>query len=372
MSEIKKSMLFDSKSVVVVLDTNQIYDNFFMDTPRFQLMLSSMETLNYKLIVPQIVFDEIIYKYKEKLENTFNAFNSQATELKKLVIEEKFSCPAEFDAIKHEKAYKDFLLVKIRKYGELMPYPAVSHEDLARKAMAKSKPFNNKGAGYRDALIWESVKSIANVEMKTVAFITNNSADFCKGKGDDSCMLHDQLLNEINTKENIVFFLNVEAFNEDFLAKHLVKISNLHDQLGNSIEKWLNANIYPVIKANQDWGHFSTGLPRGACRYFLQKCERISKPSIVEAYKIDEVKVFVKFKTNIRIYSLVGVDYCDFAFYRDIRDWVGFDFDILDCISVDHQHEIETYFDMIINTSNLCVESSELIGMKNENHHIEY
>lgn len=56
--------------------------------------------------------------------------------------------------------------------------PDVPHVDLVRKAVMRQAPFNEKGAGYRDALIWETVKETLRTTTQGVTFVTRNSSDF--------------------------------------------------------------------------------------------------------------------------------------------------------------------------------------------------
>ena len=65
--------------------------------------------------------------------------------------------------------------------AKITPYPDISHEIIARRALDRRKPFDVRGHnGYRDTLLWISVLSAATDSK--VMFVSDNSADFAKNK----------------------------------------------------------------------------------------------------------------------------------------------------------------------------------------------
>jgi hypothetical protein len=372
MSINKTELLFDSNNVVIVIDTNQIYDNYHLNSPRFQFMLNAIEKLGFKMAIPEVVVEEVVSKYNEKLAKTLNDYNGHARDLKRLVTLDKIEELKDFNIVKHVRVYKNYLLRLIRRYGVVLPYPEVSHSFFAKKAVQKKRPFNSNGTGYRDALIWETIKNISNKDGKTVVFISNNSADFSKGKGNESRILHDDLTFELNNKDSVLYYTNIDAFNEEFISSHMEKAGDLDDKFGFHIEKWLNANVFPLLKENEDWGSLSTGLPPDVCRYYLLKAERTKKPVIIEAYNTDDNRLYMKVRTLVSLELSVNVDYKDFEYHFEVRDWLGFGIEPFDYLSVSHHDSIELVFDMIINEETGNIESSELVRIESDYGYIDY
>jgi hypothetical protein len=60
--------------------------------------------------------------------------------------------------------------------------PDVRHQDLLNYALRKKKPFRENGAGYRDALIWESVKLLAKESDNDILFLSYDKNDFAAPK----------------------------------------------------------------------------------------------------------------------------------------------------------------------------------------------
>jgi hypothetical protein len=64
--------------------------------------------------------------------------------------------------------------------GTIAPMPTVSHEELVQRDLAREHPFKDNGAGYRDALIWETVRDLAETGRR-IALVTANHRDFGAG-----------------------------------------------------------------------------------------------------------------------------------------------------------------------------------------------
>jgi hypothetical protein len=57
----------------------------------------------------------------------------------------------------------------------VLQWPETPHEDLATRAVRRTRPFNEKGTGYRDALVWADVVELAR-EGHDVAFVSMDKA----------------------------------------------------------------------------------------------------------------------------------------------------------------------------------------------------
>lgn len=71
----------------------------------------------------------------------------------------------------------------LSRFATLPAMPNVPHERLVRRDLGREHPFKESGAGYRDALIWESVIDAAEPGLRT-AFVTANHRDFGTGSPD--------------------------------------------------------------------------------------------------------------------------------------------------------------------------------------------
>jgi hypothetical protein len=44
---------------------------------------------------------------------------------------------------------------------KVMDWPSVSHRELVARAVSRTPPFDQKGSGYRDSLVWADVAELA-------------------------------------------------------------------------------------------------------------------------------------------------------------------------------------------------------------------
>jgi len=72
--------------------------------------------------------------------------------------------------------------------GGILPYPSVTHQLLVERELKDLKPFQPKGTGYRDALIWYSLLEYVKREHRDSVLITSNTNDFAAHKDNANSM----------------------------------------------------------------------------------------------------------------------------------------------------------------------------------------
>jgi len=161
----------------IVLDTNIIFDHWQLDGPNF-LVLEKLIRLNKcKLIIPEIVFLEVMNKYRQVLLDRTKAVD----DLNKLIANEdkRIQYP---DVDQLCKEYKDSLTNRLEDLqAEIPSHTDIPHADIVSRSLNHRRPFSKSeksDKGYRDTLIWEVIlRKVANPDTATV-FITNNTTDF--------------------------------------------------------------------------------------------------------------------------------------------------------------------------------------------------
>jgi hypothetical protein len=74
--------------------------------------------------------------------------------------------------------------VLLRASGELLTIPAVSHLNLLERAAARRRPFDGRGEGYREALIWESVLELLDRRPEPVVIVSDSHAAFSETRAE--------------------------------------------------------------------------------------------------------------------------------------------------------------------------------------------
>lgn len=146
----------------VVLDTNIIFSDFHLKGAKIKNLCESTKSIGGVVYIPELVIDESINKYKEQLQLGNSKIDKGISDLKRLIGKTVFENPITDKYIIDEvDEYQKGFRKQIKNLGiKIIPYPTIKHQELVKRDLARKKPFQESGKGYRDALIWESVKSL--------------------------------------------------------------------------------------------------------------------------------------------------------------------------------------------------------------------
>ncbi len=211
----------------VVIDTTVIGQGFNSRSAELRLLKNFLERTNAELCVPGVVYDEAINLVRKSIEQ----LNTSVNATQRLTGDEK-TYP-KIDAKKGLAAYSRALdaLIKDLK-GSVLPYPTVSHQELAKRSLTANKPFVPSGRGYRDALTWFSILEIAAKSDEEIVFISANSDDWCQTKKD--VQLHQDLTSDLKHRgisaSRVRFFSSLGQFSEE-CAVPILPISSAADDL---------------------------------------------------------------------------------------------------------------------------------------------
>lgn len=181
------------RQMQIVLDTNAIFNNWFLDSPNFKVVERLVKLGVCKLIIPEIIIFEVKDKYREELTRRtpaighLNAMLPKDKQIGSLGIEEL--C----------KSYETLLRRRLEELEVEIP----SHSDIAQdnviaRLFGRRKPFNKQKTsdqGYRDALLWEVILKKIVKRDDTTFFITGNIKDFAEEH--NSKKLHADLLEDV-------------------------------------------------------------------------------------------------------------------------------------------------------------------------------
>ncbi len=203
----------------VILDANILIADFTLSSSAFKLLFSNANARNFTLYIPQIVLDEVINKFKSRLEKSIRDINSEIIKLNRLAgVELGRNISSDFSIGAVEK-YKCFLdeIIDLNNI-QIISYPETSHKYLVEKAIQIKKPFNANEGGYRDCLIWENVKSMVprksdNLTSVEIVFITANCTDFLTDERDFHPDLVSELKEEGLVTDFVFAFRSLNEFN---------------------------------------------------------------------------------------------------------------------------------------------------------------
>ncbi|MGJ7025664.1 PIN domain-containing protein [Petrimonas sulfuriphila] len=212
----------------IVIDSNIFISDFTLKSSNWEVLLDFVSKTESKIVIPQIIFDEINAEY----ERVFNELNTEHDKIAKKLHRH---CPSyEINSVSKYKIdkYVDFLSERLKI--EAFPYINDFLPEICYRAVNRLKPAKKDGKDFRDILIWLSIKSICkNSPHKQIIFISQNTVDFANDNG----TLDNDLLLECTTEEICVqYYTSIGSFISEFVNQYSTKL-NTYDK------DWLEENL---------------------------------------------------------------------------------------------------------------------------------
>ena len=181
----------------VILDSTALIADFHLTSAAISGLLQGSKERRVNLYVPELVLLEVVHKWRERVGEAVAKAESSVLLAKRIGLKGlTVTMPSIDDEV---AAYEDRLRQKLKDaYVQICAIPDVSHTILIEKAVHRRAPFTDKGTGYRDALIWESVKEVLLTGDGGAVFVTANKSDF----GSSPNSIPQDLLKEL-TREGI-------------------------------------------------------------------------------------------------------------------------------------------------------------------------
>lgn len=174
---------------VVVLDTNVLYGKKPFTRADSTLLFALSKAKHIALVVPEVVLLELARQWEEaaqsaadSVETATGKLNQARTDIGLPLIELPASVYERSQFLEFAKTNLESLSV------DMPPVPSTPVAELLARDLAGRKPFTRDGKGFRDALIWESVRDVCARladPAALVLFVTANSHDFCDATRSD-------------------------------------------------------------------------------------------------------------------------------------------------------------------------------------------
>ncbi len=205
----------------VFIDTNIIINENFFRSAAAQAFLKACSILNIEVVIPDIVYDEVLGNFPKKLKERVNAFEKTQRELAKLVDIDL----TEIDLEDEFGEYENWLIDLIEADGvTLAPYPEIQAKELVEKSYEKQKPFKDNGDGHKDYIVWKTVKTHIETQQTALPnlFLTNNTKDFGAKGENDVHVLHPDLANQIEEEaKRPKLYTSLKSVFDEELTPHL-------------------------------------------------------------------------------------------------------------------------------------------------------
>ena len=183
-----------------IIDTNAIYGDHFLKNTILETFCKEAKKQGHTVYIPEVVLEEHTKHYEEFLTELRDKAGKELKEFSRFA--EPVDNPVTpFVISKSVKKHAKLIHDRAKALGiEILPVPTVGHTSLAKKGIYHKKPFKPSGAGYIDALIWESVKDKCSPfnEYDHLAhprvILVSKDGDFSEPESFD---LHEELVDEL-------------------------------------------------------------------------------------------------------------------------------------------------------------------------------
>ena len=220
----------------IIIDTNIINKDYKLHGKYIVTLSGAAAKLGYDVCVPEVVVDEIVSHYKDELLEAHDTYNKGVSKLKKLLPEMPKSIISELTVEDQLQKFREQYEGELQaKNIKILPYPNVDHKSIVAKELDKKKPFKDSQKGYRDSLIWETVKSEV-IPAKDlfgecqILLLTRNIKDFADASGLHKD-LKDELL-ELGYSDNVIELVtDCEKFFKDVIQPEFEELDEIKEAL---------------------------------------------------------------------------------------------------------------------------------------------
>lgn len=159
-----------------MLDSTELYRDWLFRGATVQLLEHAISRTIEGVAIPGPAFEELIANHERQSEEALARLNKAALECQRLGVLDPIPSRPPFDY----RAYVTELWDESLGFT-ILRWPTVTHEELVSRATTRTAPFDHKGGGYRDALVWHSALELARAG-KDVVLVSADRA-FSDGGG---------------------------------------------------------------------------------------------------------------------------------------------------------------------------------------------
>lgn len=216
----------------IIIDTNTINKDYKLNGKYIVTLSEAAAKLGYEVCVPEVVVDEIVSHFKDELAEAYDTYLKGVSKLKTLLPTMPKSIISEAIIEEQLQKFREQYEAELQaKNIKILPYPNVAHKSIVAKELDKKKPFKDSQKGYRDSLIWETVKSelipVKDLFSESqIQLLTRNTRDFADKNGLHQD-LKDELL-ELGYSDNVIELVtDCEKFFRDIIQPQFEELDKI-------------------------------------------------------------------------------------------------------------------------------------------------
>lgn len=304
----KQKPRIGSLALKVLLDSNIYKHDLTLDGGKFRLLFSQAAQGRFHLVLPEVVAREASELYRREIDAKLEVIEKAASRLESLQVSVANQELNDLEAKAAE--FRKYLESKVLgDRGELVALSDISHSELIDKAIGKRRPFSGKGAGYRDALIWQNVVSTAASGQK-LALVTSNHKDFA---GTDHSKLHGDLIAELDeagvSPDSVLLYPDLDSFLRAWVPEEEAALQQVKDLLGEEanfarFEDALASAIGDLVLPNEGQG-ILRGFEIHSEGAWIETLDKLKSVEATSAYSLDDKDASIELLAEV----VVTVDF---------------------------------------------------------------
>jgi predicted nucleic acid-binding protein len=364
--------------VFVVLDTNIFYRDFLLRGNAFRILLESTQYVPARPCIPEVVLDETLAKYREALSERVEAHAKAQSRLRRILLKSPDAEPFVLDEHEVLHAYEAHLKARLVEAGaKFLPYPTDPHKEVVKRALLRGKPFDVQGRGYRDYLIWASLRSeMYYAPEETVVLVTANTRDFCDG---DTLAesLQDDLARYHHPGIRVSVVASLEAFNNVYVLPKLERREELRAALQDGGESALDLHSWaakrlPGLLRDEEYLVVAThGLEPEHATVYASAIDSIDDLSVIDVRALSPSRQLVIASARVNAVLSVEVDGDQYSRYRESRELLGDYLEPYASASWYERAELVVRFSLVLNEEGTDVIAAEIDAVEGQGGKLE-
>jgi hypothetical protein len=207
----------------VVVDTNALMRDYLLIEANMQTFLQGCHRCHIPACVPETVVDELCANYEREINRQKSTLHTAARKLSMMGVK---ADETDFNVKEEAQKYRRHVHQMFDYYGvTVAPYPSLSPKALVDASYSGKKPFKESGEGFKDFIIFETIKAVAAQHDGDGAFVTSNKKDFCGPNGE----LHPDLQSAL--QRQLTIYDNIYDFNAAVLTPQLEVLDDIVERI---------------------------------------------------------------------------------------------------------------------------------------------
>jgi predicted nucleic acid-binding protein len=321
----------------VVLDTNQLYGDYLLRGPQFATVEDFLRRSSSELCIPAVVVEEITRHYRRAYEEAASR-RDKVNRISRVVGDEM---PTLRPPHRAEEDYRRALSERLRSMqARVITLPDITINAVLERDLSERRPFDDKGRGFRDTLIWESIFHDCSQHNELIVFVTNDAGFKSPSARKEALpVLHGDLATELETAGHdpgrIQLVDSLQGFIDRFVLPSADASYTEGERLEGTFAESLDAQYIRQSFTDNVEGEIQVSLPwiirtKGASDASVTFLRWVGDARLVEAVDLGNDKAQVIIRTQLLFDTKLRSDQDEFTrlmelskdspvFLRDMR-----------------------------------------------------